>query len=220
MKIAYRLALATIAIMAVTGSAHAKTVGVGLKVSTLGIGAEVVTSINAHINVRGVVNGYNYSRSGMQNTVYYDGKLKLFTAGVLLDFSPAANGDFHLTLGALYDGNKLTMTGVPTSGTYIINGVSYTASQVGSLDASVKFNQLAPYVGLGFGNAVSDTGFSVYANLGAIYQGTPKATLTATGSLANPALASNVAAEQVNLQNSLNNFKWWPVLAFGVDYSF
>jgi hypothetical protein len=131
---------------------------------------------------------------------------------------PAADGKFRISLGGLYNDNKLDLTGAPTGGNYVINGITYTAAQAGTVTGNVKFNKFAPYVGLGYGNALADSGWGLSLDAGAIYQGMPKATLSATGAAAG--LAANVAAEQIQLQNSVKNYKWWPVVSVGMDYRF
>ncbi len=218
MNVIKRMLIGIVAMLASVSTAQAADVAIGLKTSTLGLGAEIVTGLTPHLNLRGVVNGFEYSRNATHNTIDYNGKLNLFSAGAILDFMPAENGKFHVSLGGLYDGNKLDLTGTPTGGNYVINGVTYTAAQAGTVNGSVKFNKFAPYVGLGYGNALADSGWSVSFDAGALYQGTPKATLSATGAVAG--LAANVAAEQIQLQNSVKNYKWWPVVALGLDYSF
>lgn len=218
MNVIKRVLIGVVAALATVSTAQAGNVAVGLKASTLGVGAEIVTGLTPHINLRGVVNGFQYTRNATHNTINYQGKLNLFTAGAILDFMPAADGKFRFSLGGLYDGNKLDLTGSPSAGSYVINGVTYTAAQAGTVTGSVKFNQFAPYVGLGYGNAIADSGWSLSFDAGAMYQGTAKTTLSATGAAAG--LAANVAAEQIKLQNSLKNYKWWPVVSLGVDYSF
>lgn len=212
------LAIVAAIFFAPVAQAQTSTIGIGLKASTLGAGLELVGHVSPHFNVRGVANGLNISRNTTQSNVAYDGKLNLFTAGVIVDYLPFTHSGFRLSLGGLYDNNKLSLIGTPTGGNYVINNNTYTAAQVGSLYSSVTFNKFAPYVGIGYGNAVADTGLSFSFDLGVLYQGSPKATLAATGSAAG--LAADVQAEQAQLQSDLKNYKLWPVLGLGLDYSF
>lgn len=218
MNIAFKMTMAAMAMLALAGSADAGGFALGLKASTLGVGVEAVTGLTPHLNLRGVINGYNYSKTATHSNVSYNGKLKLFSAGLLVDYLPSTNSNFRLTVGGLYDDNRLDLTGKPTGGSYTINGHTYTSAQVGSLTGSVRFNRFAPYVGIGYGNAIKDTGLSFSFDLGAMYQGSPKTTLTATGAAAG--LVTDVAAQQVTLKNDLKNYKWWPVVGLGIDYSF
>jgi hypothetical protein len=104
----------------------------------------------------------------------------------------------------LYNNNELKLTGKPSAGsTYTINGVTYTAAQVGTLTGTLTFNKTAPYLGLGWGNRPgSKLGLS--ADIGALYQGSPKLSLSATGSVAG--LSSNLEQERKSAEEDLGSF--------------
>ena len=59
-----------------------------------------------------------------------------------------------------------------------------------------------------------------FSNVGAIYQGAPNVSLTATGAAANPLLASDVQAEQNSVNNKISGYQWWPVMGVGLMYRF
>lgn len=81
----------------------------------------------------------------------------------------------------------------------------------------------APYLGVGYGN-VAGTGVNFYADFGLIFQGSPKATLTANcGSLSAGActtLRNEAAAEQARLEDELKRFKYYPVVNVGITIGF
>lgn len=215
----HKIALAAAVLLAGSQSALADGVAVGVKAGTLGAGVELTTNIIPMLlNARIQANGYRYNTTINDTTVNYDAKLKLFSVGALADFYPFA-GKFRLTAGAYYNGNKLTITGVPSAGSYVINGTTYTSAQAGSVSGTMDFNKLAPYAGIGWGDAVSSgspIGFNV--DLGVLYQGKPKTTISATGAAAG--LAADIAAEKVKLDNDVKNYKFYPVASVGVSYHF
>jgi hypothetical protein len=64
-----------------------------------------------------------------------------------------------------------------------------------------------------------------YADLGVMFQGTPKATLTSTCGPATPAalcsqIQASTALEAIDLQDSIKNFKYYPVASIGVTIGF
>jgi hypothetical protein len=71
---------------------------------------------------------------------------------------------------------------------------------------------------------VSGLGVNFYADLGVIFQGSPRASLTANcGSLSGGActtLQSQAAAEEARLRDELKNFKYYPVLNIGLTVGF
>lgn len=62
--------------------------------------------------------------------------------------------------------------------------------------------------------------FGLTVDIGALYQGSPKLSLSATGALSDPNLASNLEAERASAESDLSKFKWYPVLSLGLYYRF
>jgi len=218
MKLRY-IAMAVFAMFSGAQSALADGLAVGAKAGTLGAGVELTTNIVPMLlNGRLQLNGFKYNTTVTDTNVHYDAKLKLFSVGALADVYPFA-GKFRLTAGAYYNGNKLDITGVPTAASYTFNGTTYTSAQAGTVTGTMDFNNFAPYAGIGWGDAVSSgspIGFNV--DLGVLYQGKPKTSITATGAAAG--LAADIAAEQTRLDNSVKNFKFYPVASVGVSWNF
>lgn len=194
---------------------------IGARAGTLGVGGEISYAVSQSLALR--LGSDAYSRTGTANRegIEYDYTAKLRTASLLADWFPLAN-NFRISLGIMYNGNKVTGTGVPTGGTIIIDGTPYTPSQVGTLDAQVTFKKTAPYFGIGYGRPIA-SGLSFLFDLGVMFQGKPKTTLTANCTATTPncaQLQSDVAAEQAALDDSLKNFKYYPVLTLGLGYTF
>jgi hypothetical protein len=96
---------------------------------------------------------------------------------------------------------------------------------VGDARGRADFGSLAPYVGLGYGRALSADGhFSFLFDLGVAFPGSPDVTLDVTCNAPNATLcaqlASDAAAEERELQDDADDYKYWPVLAIGVSYKF
>jgi hypothetical protein len=94
----------------------------------------------------------------------------------------------------------------------------------GSVSGDVKSGRsAAPYLGVGYGN-VSGLGVNFYADLGIMFQGSPRARLTANcGGLSASgctALQNEVAAEQQRLEDKLKDFKYYPVANIGITIGF
>lgn len=192
----------------------------GLGVGTEGVGIQGTTAIipkTLNLNV-----GFDYlhlSRSIHTSNVNYTAGVNLQGEPITVSWFPF-HGGFNLTGGLFINQNGFKVTGTPTGGTYTLNGQTYTASQVGSLTGQTNFNSAAPYVGIGWGDPMDGGRLTFTANVGAIYEGAPNVSLTATGAAANPMLASDVQAEQNNVNSKLNGFQWWPVMGVGLMYRF
>ncbi len=195
----------------------------GIRAGTLGAGVELSYALSQRAALRLNADGYNRTQSKTQDNIAYDMKLKLQTVSLLGDWFPFAN-NFRISAGAMLNGNKFSLKGLPTGGTYTINGRTYNASDVGSFDAAVDFNKAAPYFGIGYGRPIN-SGLSLIFDLGVMSQGSPKSKIDVTcGPATPPATCSNLqsdaAAEQSKLDESLHNFKYYPVISLGLAYTF
>lgn len=196
---------------------------IGVRAGTLGLGLEFSYPISQKLGVRLNADSYKYTRNFNQSDIDYDAKATLKTGSLLLDWYPFAS-NFRISAGPMYNGNKLGLTGKPTGGTYTINGATYQASDIGTLDGTVDFKKFAPYAGIGYGRPIG-SGLSLTFDFGVVFQGSPQATLTATcGPTAPPGtcsqLQSDVAAQQQTANDDLKNFRYYPVVTLGLAYTF
>jgi hypothetical protein len=204
------------------GSVHAE-VGVTGDLGTTGLGLHVSIPVQPNLNARFGLNALNYSYSGSTDNVDYDFKLKLRTVEALLDWFPTDN-QFRISGGVVYNGNKVDANGKSNSaGSYTLNGHTYTAADAGSVNGRIDFRKLAPYLGIGWGNAVAkNKGWGFSTDLGVMFQGSPNVSLINSGCA--PAvcaqLAADVSAESRKLADDVNSFKAYPVIRVGVSYKF
>ena len=204
--------MAAVSVPAFAGTdveAHVSTLGVGL-----GMGFQATDTIVARIGF----NEFNKNFSTSSGSLNYDGKLKLSSLDALLDWH-LFGGATHLTAGIMSNNNKFNLTATPTGGSYTINGQAFSATNVGTLNGDVSFNSVAPYLGFGWNSQPKNKGLEFKSDIGVMFQGSPKATLSYTGTQ-NSTISSQVATEQANLNDKLKNYKYYPVISFGIGYAF
>lgn len=191
--------------LAAAGSAHAA--GLGVRAGTTGVGADVAFGVAPTLSARLGYSGGSVSHD-VSTDITYHGKLKLSNFNTFLDWSPL--GPFRLTGGFIFNDNKMDVN------TDSIGGASISGTVTPEKSA-------APYLGIGYGN-VSGAGVNFYADLGVMFMGSPKATLTANCGTLTPAqcapLQSQAAAEQARLEDQLKNAKYYPVLNIGITIGF
>lgn len=219
MKPSFSIVIAALALVLHLPDARAD-IGINPRVGFLGYGIEFSAGVSDRLSL-GV--GFNNARRKRQDTtegVDYEYDLRLRSGEVMANFHPFA-GAFRLRAGALLNRNEFLLTGRPSgSGTYEFNGVSYQASEVGTLTGKVSFNKSAPYLGLGWGNRPNGS-WGLTFDLGAVYQGKPKLSLEATGGIAPPpSLAADLEAERRQAEEDLSSFKWYPVVQLGLYFRF
>jgi hypothetical protein len=198
--------------------------GVALAVvgGTPGLGAQLTFGLSPVINLRLGAQGYSLDRTFTERDITYSSTLSLRGALLLLDFHPGGTGG-RISLGAAYNHNRVTGTS-PTSGVVVINGVTYSIANVGTLEGELKANSIGPYVGIGWGNAVkAGSPLKLVVDVGVYYQGAPSLTLTAHPT--NPAIVppdfyTNVEQERVKAEEDLSKYKFYPVVNLGLSYRF
>lgn len=207
--------------------AQAQGVALGVKAGTTGVGVEGYYQISTMLNVRAHYSRYSTTftqDTGGDNSLEFDMDTDLGMSALMLDFYPFS-GSFHLSAG--YANNNTGFAGLakPSGGNYTIDGQQYSAAQVGDVRGELTFKSSAPYVGLGWGNPVDDDGgLGLNFELGAILQGAPQAGITTSKKLSDPAaqaqLDQHIQQEITSFEDDTNSFKAWPVVAFGITYSF
>ncbi len=137
-----------------------------------------------------------------------DVKFDFNSLQLLADWYPLGEG-FRVTGGVVFNNNKITVQG---TGRVDNNAATST------IDAEVKMSDSASaFLGLGYGmKPKADRGLGFNLDFGVMFQN-PKATLNASGG---GVTAAQIAAEQRQMQEAVDNLKVMPVLALGISYSF
>jgi hypothetical protein len=202
-----------------TGSTESD-MSLGLRLGTLGIGVEFSRLLGDNFGFRVGGNYFSLNQTSTKKDITYDATLKLQAFTGLLDWYPASRGTFHVTAGVI--SNPLTFSGIgkPTGGTITINKVPYTQSQVGTLNASIKYASASPYFGIGFGTPASKAGgFGMLFDIGAAI-GKPKVDLSSPNAGSTPGLQANIDAQKASMQTDANKLPVWPVISLGFVWKF
>ncbi|MFK5975558.1 MAG: hypothetical protein QM493_03515 [Sulfurovum sp.] len=193
-----------------------------LKVGTLGVGVDFSIPITNYLNARLNVNGFKYDYDTTQNGVDYSASATLLTAGVLLDYYPMTSNAFRVSAGVYYNGNKAELNAKATA-PITLGSNTYTVGQIGSLFTETKLNEVAPYIGIGWGNKGVEKGWGFSVDIGAMYHGEPGIDTTVTTTLVAPAsttLKNDVEIERKKLEDDFKSYSFYPVVMLGVTYTF
>lgn len=219
-----QIALASSALLAST-AAFAQ-VGVTADIGSTGAGFHLVVPMESDLNGRFGLNYFKHDFDKNSSGIDYDVKGKLQTFDVLFDWYVLTGSKFHLTGGLVYNGNRFDAHGKPNAqNRFNINNNSYTAADVGLLSGRIEYRKAAPYLGIGWGNALAENShWNFSADLGAFYQGNANVKLTSIGcttsQLVCQTLAKDVEAVRQRFGDDLNQFKVYPVLRASLSYRF
>lgn len=222
------LAALLFVLSAAPGSAQVAIAG---KAGTLGGGVELTFGIAPQLNARLGANAFTYSDERREvSQIEYDAEAELRTGTLLLDWHPGGRG-FRLSGGLVYNDSSVEGRSLPPpSGTYDIGGVPVPVEIVGTLDATAEFDQVVPYAGIGWGNAVAPgSKVRFFVDLGVVFSGEPDVTLTPNIPAGSPinttpgareVLDALLRREEVDLEEDAADYDMYPVLAIGVSYRF
>ena len=204
----------------------AQPAAVSLKVGTLGVGADIVIPYKPDVSFRLNANGFSYNDTRTIDQIDYDSTLSLKSLGVLADYYPQQSG-FRLSGGLYLNGNQFEGSVTPNaSQTLQIGNDTYTANEIGRLDTAIEPSQtISPYIGFGWESKKSPGEWGFVFDLGVIYQGSPKidATATVNPSVPQPIkdeIDANIEIERQNIANEVKDYKWYPVIMIGFNYTF
>ena len=208
-----------VALSALTLPAFADTTVNG-KLSTLGLGVEAAFPVTQSVDARIGLNTYKYnfnktSTSSNGISTNYSGDLNLQSLEALADWHPWESG-FRVSGGLLYNNNKFTMTAQPSGGNVVVGGVSYVVQAGTAVNATVDFSKVVPYLGIGWGRTPKNTGLSFTSDLGVVFQGSPKGSVSTNNT---NVTAAAIVQANADLNSSLKSFNVYPVLSFGIGYS-
>lgn len=220
--------------------------GVGLG----GINVQAATNVNRYLNVRGTGNIFDYTVNNITVSNFnVNGKVNFATGGVALDYFPFPSHGFRLSPGVLfYNQNQITATGVGTAGSSIsLNSIKYyseTADPL-ALNAALGLNtrKQAATLTTGWGNMIPRKGghWAFPFEFGAAFTGVPGISLGLTGygcttqsdaaiytgaggscvnMATNTTAQNNINAQVTKWQSDLNALQVYPIVSFGVSYSF
>ena len=223
---------------------------VGTGISPLGIGIQVSTDLNKHLNLRGSGAIFKYNTSFNLDGFPMDANVNLASGGVAVDYYPFHLG-WRLTGVILFvNDNQISSTMTVPSGNYVtINGTTYYSANTNPATGaapltgtgSLYLNGLKPGAVLttGWGNHVKRRGHWTFPfEIGAAFVGSPKigiqlggwaCTDAAQTHCTNIAEPQNPIAQKFQSDLQAQIHKWnddihvleaYPVISFGVAYSF
>lgn len=193
---------------------------IGAKAGTLGLGGELTTDIVPQLNIRASVQWLSLELDREWEDVDYELDLDLLSPLLLLDWYPFG-GSFRLSGGILFNESDVGLRAMPGEPVEI-GGTTYTPAEVGTLTGRSDFNPIAPYVGIGWGNAVGRSKrLGLAMDVGVAFIGSPGVNLSATGPIASdPTFQANLAEEEDEIEDDLSDFRFYPVLSLSLYYCF
>ncbi len=204
--------------------------------STLGLGGQIVRKINPNLNARVGVNGLGLGIDIEETDVDYEGDLNLFNVSTILDIHPFKKSGFRFSGGLVigdnsFDGSADISEQVAEELDEEVAIDELNLDQLATVEADIELNNtVAPYLGIGGGNAVEEgKGLGFWWNLGVVLGGSPEVEISSSVSESVPeAVRADVEAaadevledEEEDLEDELDFINIYPVVSLGFSYQF
>jgi len=210
-----------------------RSVAIGFKASTLGVGIELATPVSSRINLRSNYNFFAFDDPFNIDGVNYDARLHLQSSQTTVDWFV---GRFHVSPGFLYFKNSESAPASVGPGQTFVLGTQTFLNSVDDPTAgtsSVVYpHKFVPLLLFGFGNIIPRNGsrLSFPIEFGAAYTGAPVISVALNGTACTTEGCVNFAGNtqaQTYLQQEVHNLnedlkKWpvFPIVSIGVAYHF
>ncbi len=175
-----------------------------------------------HVGVRAGFDYFEWTDNNLSiGDFRYNAKLRLMSEPLTLDLYPWKKHSFHISVGWLFNQNKLTGTS-SGFGPVTIDGETVEFRDVGVLSLRVEQQLIDPYLSIGGNFLYFDRArhWAMGGELGVLYTGEPKVTLSRSGGISSSILDAALNHEQQRAQDWANQYKWLPVARLTVSYSF
>jgi len=217
------LILASLAILlaaTLTAGADPGRIAIAGRAGTLGLGGDLMINLLTDLNLRIGVGAFAFDYDDEWSDVEYDFEFDMLTFPMTLDWYPF-DDKFHVSGGIVLNETDVDLDST-YRGTVEIDGTTYTAGEVGVLSGNFGFDNVAPYIGIGWGNAFGKSRrWGFVTDLGVAFIGSPDVKLSATGTLASdPTFRSHLAREEADLKDDLEDLKIYPVFSANLYFRF
>jgi len=212
--------VSTVLLCYACGCADSGGLAIAGKASTLGLGGELTTGITPNVNARVGINALDVDFDEEFDDIEYDAGVDFSSVSALVDWH-IFNDNFRISGGVISMDHKIDIDATPT-GPEDIGGVPYNAAEIGTLSGDIEVDDLAPYVGIGWGDPM-DPGkrWGFYCDFGVAFTNAPDVDLSANGTkAADPAFQANLAKERKDIEDDVDIIKFYPVLSIGLYYRF
>lgn len=195
---------------------------VGIAVGTNGFGAEWATRAQpaARWQYRVAVHWLAYRQASTvrlnnDSPLLLSPTVQMSVVRAQVDFHPIPRRSFHFTGGLAYGLSPKYAAHLVAEKGINYTGINLAPDEFGSVDFSLRWWRVIPYLGLGVGRAVPlRHRLSVSADLGCFYLGSPKISFATDGLLD----ATTLPDEIPRIEQNMKNYRFLPSLNLFIRY--
>ncbi|HVX51708.1 MAG TPA: hypothetical protein VHB48_16220 [Chitinophagaceae bacterium] len=179
-----------------------------------GIGGELGFGLTQWLSVRAGGATLPYSSNNLFSVSDFDSdnklSAKISNAHVFLS---AGWNHFRFVAGAAYLFKAYGTVTISPNGTYQFGDIVIDKTEIGTSTVNISWHKVAPYAGITLFRAFPRKFFNINLDLGTYYLSSPKTSIVATG-----LLQGFADANQQQLQQNMEDYKWLPVLQINFNF--
>jgi len=214
MRLATRCAAATLGIAACSAQAGEVYGAIGLPGLMVGYAQPIEGgfTLRADVSTLG-----RRSFDGNEEGIEYRGKGKANRAGFFGDWFVA--GGFRLTGGVTVNDVRVDLVAQGDGNPVTIGGTQYPTSTADRLDVTIKYPDVTPYLGIGYGHHAAEGGVGFVFDLGASI-GKARVSARTQGPNLSQVAQSDLDRELAELRDGVGKAKVIPQISFGINVRF
>ncbi len=193
--------------------------GIGLKASTNGLGADVIYSISPQIAARLGFEKFTYSTNipFEEQGISYDADVTFSTGSISLLADFYLLKWFFISVGAGYNLFELTLDG-RASKPFPFGDIEIPIDRIGDFFMQVNPTyKISPYAGIGFGRTIGfNKNLGLAFELGTYFQGAPDLTIESSGLLSPTSNPDH--GQELRLENHISQYTMYPVVRLSINY--
>lgn len=212
-----------------TSARAAPPVAVGVRAGTTGLGADITLEMTETMHLRLAGGAYSHDLTINTSDLDYDARVDLRTGLLLLDWHPTGGG-FRVSVGGGWNGTQADVS-APAEDLvrHLFPELPAISLDFGTLEGTVKANDLVPVLLVGWGNPFSGGHWKLSFEVGVLYQGKPQVDLHYRNGEdfqiedipgGRPFIDSLLAQQERDLEKELEDYTVLPVASFTLSYRF
>ena len=183
-------------LLAAHSAAHTQGHTLAAKAGCRSLGVAYTYALQDRIDLRVGFNGSSFGFDDEESGINYECDLNCDSPSVAVDFHPFT-GLFRVTGGILSNDNGM--------------GATSRTSR------NIAFGRTAPFFGVGWDWSLKNSRFGLTFDLGVVSQSAPREALGTEGTLlGDPLFESDIEAERIELQDSLDRLNLMPFATLGL----
>lgn len=204
-----------------------------VKGGTLGIGGEIRSGVFKDVYMRTGYNVLMFDVESSSTMVEYKMNADFHNGAFVMDFHPLS-GIFRVSFGLFFpNSNEFTVNGTPRVGNFPLEYAAFApyAENI-KVRGTVAFNQVAPYLGVGWASNANESGWGVAFDMGILFQGPPEMegirliSSTYTQEELDQfqedirAINTFLEDESTYIEDDLSGYQYYPVVSLTLCYNF